>query len=105
MTFEIIAGIVLLIINIPFGWFGMLWLGYYGKKTGKKIYYFLSAAVYVLSWVMMAAGFYLCGKEYAGVIMQYIKHYIYPAVILITAVFAIILIMRKRNKNNKEEIK
>jgi hypothetical protein len=44
----------------------MLWLGYYGKKTGKKIYYFLSAAVYVLSWVMMAAGFYLCGKEYAA---------------------------------------
>ncbi|MFA7073616.1 MAG: hypothetical protein WC234_00340 [Endomicrobiaceae bacterium] len=99
MTFEMIAGIVLLVINIPLGWFGMVWLGYYGKKTGKKIYYFLSAAVYVLSWIMMAGGFYLCGKDYASYIICNVKHYVYPLVILLIAVFIIVIAVQK----NKEK--
>lgn len=103
MTFEMTAGIVLLVINIPLGWFGMVWLGYYGKKTGKKIYYFLSAAVYALSWIMMAGGFYLCGKDYANYILCNVKRYVYPLVILLIIAFAVMIAVQKIKKKNKEK--
>jgi hypothetical protein len=94
MTIEMIVGIILLAVNIPLGWFGLLWLSYYAKKTGKKIYYVLSIVVYVISWLMLVAGFYLCGKDYGSFI---IKKYIYPVVIIFVIVFVLIFLM-KRNK-------
>jgi hypothetical protein len=101
MTLEMIVGIILIAINVPLGWFGMLWLGYYGKKTGKKIYYILSVTVYVFSWLLLAAGFYLCGKDYASFIIdKYIKTYMYPVVILSLVAFILIFLIKKR-RNKK----
>ena len=42
MSIEVIIGIILILINVPFGWGGALICGYYGQKTGKKFFYVLS---------------------------------------------------------------
>ena len=60
MTIDVIVGIILILINVPVGWGGALVCGYYGQKTGKKIFYVLSAIVYALSWVMLSLGVFLC---------------------------------------------
>lgn len=98
MTLEVVIGIILIAINVPFGWFGMLWLGYYGKKTGKKIFYFLSGLVYVLSWIMLSLGVFLCGKPYAKYIIDnYVVKYICPIVfILFFAAVIFLFIYRKK---------
>lgn len=105
MTIEVITGIILIAINVPFGWFGMLWLGYYGKKTGKKIFYVLSVVVYALSWVMLALGVFLCGKSYAKyVIDNYVVKYICPIVfVCFFAAVILLFVYRKKifTKDNK----
>lgn len=105
MTLEVIIGIILIVINVPFGWGGALVCGYYGQKTGKKFFYVMSAVVYALSWVMLALGVVLCGKPYAKYIIDnYVIKYIYPLVFVsIFVAVILIFIYRKKifKKNNK----
>ena len=98
MTIEQIIGIVLILINVPFGWGGALLCGYYGQKTGKKFFYVLSVAVYILSWVMLAVGVLLCGKPYAEYIIEnYVAKYIVPTVfVTLVIVIAILFVYRKK---------
>ncbi len=93
-TAEVIIGIILIAINIPVGWLGAALFGYYGQKTGKKIFYLLSVAVYALSWAILALGVYLCGKDYAKYIMDnYVVKYIVPTVIFVLVAAAVLLIV------------
>lgn len=98
MTLEVIIGTILIAINVPFGWGGALLFGYYGQKTGKKFFYIMSVAVYVLSWVMLFAGILLCGKTYAKhIIDNYVVKYIYPIVfVILVFVVVFLFIYRKR---------
>ena len=98
MTLEVIIGIILILINVPFGWGGALICGYYGQKTGKKIFYLLSVIVYALSWVMLSLGVLLCGKRYAEYIIEnYVAKYIVPIVIVcVIVVLIFIFIYRKK---------
>ena len=98
MTLEVIIGIILILINVPFGWGGALICGYYGQKTGKKVFYLLSVIVYALSWVMLSLGVLLCGKRYAEYIIEnYVAKYIVPIVIVcVIVVLIFIFIYRKK---------
>lgn len=102
-TTEVIIGIILIAINVPVGWLGAALFGYYGQKTGKKIFYWLSALIYILSWGILALGVYLCGKDYAGYIIDnYVVKYIVPIVIAILVIVAVLLIVyRKKIFTNK----
>jgi len=106
MTAELIIGIILILINVPFGLGGAFICGYYGKKTGKKFFYFLSVVVYAFSWGMLAAGVWLCGRPYAEYIIEnYVKKYIVPTVI-VSLIFAIIFLFvyrKKIFKNHKND--
>lgn len=105
MTLEIIIGIILIILNVPFGWGGALICGYYGQKTGKKFFYVMSVIIYALSWVMLSVGVLLCGKPYAKYIIDnYVVKYIYPIVFVSLGITIILIfIYRKKifKKNNK----
>ncbi len=107
MTLEVIIGIVLILINVPFGWGGALVCGYYGQKTGKKFFYVLSVLVYALSWVVLSVGILLCGKPYAKYIIEnYVAKYIVPIVIICIVVSVILIFVYrkkifKKYKNNK----
>ena len=99
-----LLGITLLVLNVPFGWFGAAICAYYGKKYNKKFYYFLSVFVYALSWLMLAAGIYLCGKDYAKTIFEnYISKYIYPVTIACLVILGIIFVIRKIKNRVKDE--
>ncbi|WP_413853517.1 hypothetical protein [Candidatus Ruminimicrobium bovinum] len=99
MSQKLIIGIILLILNVPFGWFGAGICVYYGKKYNKKFYYFLSAIIYGLSWVMLFTGIYLCGKDYAEIIFDnYVSKYIYPIMIICLIVFVTVYIVKKIRK-------
>ncbi len=90
---EVVIGIILIAINVPVGWLGAAICGYYGQKTGKMFFYFLSVSVYILSWGILALGVYLCGKEYGQYIIDnYVVKYIVPMVTAILVV-AVILLM------------
>ena len=103
MSHKMIIGIILLILNVPFGWFGAAICAYYGKKYNKKIYYFLSLRIYAISWVMLFVGLYLCGKDYAKTIFEnYVSKYIYPISIACIAVFVIFYVIKKIKKRNNE---
>ncbi len=107
MTLEVIIGIILILINVPFGWGGALICGYYGQKTGKKFFYVLSAVIYILSWIMLSVGVLLCGKPYAEyIIKNYVTKYIVPAVFVTLAVVIVFLFVYrkkifKKYKNEK----
>ena len=107
MTLEQIIGIILILINVPFGWGGALIYGYCGQKTGKKFFYVLSVVVYILSWVMLSVGVLLCGKPYAEyIIKNYVAKYIVPVVFVTLAVVIVILFVYrkkifKKYKNEK----
>ena len=101
-TTEVIIGIILIAINVPVGWLGAALFGYYGQKTGRKIFYFLSVITYALSWGILALGVYLCGKDYAEyIINNYVVKYIVPliAVILLAAIVLMIIYRKKIFKN------
>lgn len=98
MTPEQIIGIILILINVPFGWGGALICGYYGQKTGKKFFYVLSVIIYILSWGMLGAGILLCGKPYAEYIIEnYVAKYIVP-VVFVTLVIVILFLFIYRKK-------
>lgn len=101
MSQKMIVGIILLILNVPFGWFGAGICAYYGKKYNKKFYYFLSVFIYALSWAMLFTGIYLCGKDYAKTIFdKYVSVYIYPitiiCVLIVVAVYAVKKLKEKK---------
>lgn len=107
MTPETIIGIILIVINIPVGWGGVLFCGYYGQKTGKKIFYILSGIIYALSWGMLSLGIFLCGKQYAKYIIEnYVAKYIVPTVIVCICIILVLVIVyrkkifKKYKKNN-----
>jgi len=103
MSQKMIVGIILLVLNVPFGWIGAAICAYYGKKYNKKIYYFLSVFVYALSWLMLAAGIYLCGKDYAKIFFEnYVSKYIYPVTIACLIIFGIIFVIKKIKKETKK---
>lgn len=105
MSIEVIIGIILILINVPFGWGGALICGYYGQRTGKKFFYVLSVLVYALSWVMLSVGVFLCGKPYAKhIIDNYVAKFIAPAVffIVIAAIVVIFIYREKIFKKKKQ---
>ncbi len=98
-----LAGIILIIINVPLGWAGLFLFGYYGKKTGKKIYYVLSVATYVISWIMAAVGVYLCEEKYAKYIFaNYIIKFIYPVMFIIIIVLIALYFYKKKYISQKQ---
>ncbi len=98
LTPEVITGIILIVLNVPFGWGGAFLCGYLGQKTKKKYFYVLSVFIYILSWGMLAAGIYLCGKQYARyVIDNYVVKYIVPTVVIVlAAAFVCMIVYRKK---------
>ena len=105
MSIEVIIGIILILINVPFGWGGALICGYYGQKTGKKFFYVLSVLVYALSWVMLSVGVFLCGKPYAKYIIDnYVAKFIAPAVfVIVIAAIALIFVYREKIFKKKKQ--
>ena len=105
MSIEVIIGIILILINVPFGWGGALICGYYGQKTGKKFFYVLSVLVYALSWAMLSVGVFLCGKPYAKYIIDnYVAKFIAPAVFFIViAAIAVIFVSREKIFKKKKQ--
>ena len=105
MSIEVIIGIILILINVPFGWGGALICGYYGQKTGKKFFYVLSVLVYALSWVMLSVGVFLCGKPYAKYIIDnYVAKFIAPAVfVIVIAAIAVIFVYREKIFKKKKQ--
>ncbi len=105
MSIEVIIGIILILINVPFGWGGALICGYYGQKTGKKFFYVLSVLVYALSWVMLSVGVFLCGKPYAKYIIDnYVAKFIAPVVFfMVIAAIVVIFIYREKIFKKKKQ--
>lgn len=106
-TTEVIIGIILIAINVPVGWLGAALFGYYGQKTGKKIFYYLSALTYAASWGILALGVYLCGKDYAEFIIEnYVVKYIVPtvAVVLLAGIILIIICRKKIFKDKGKSV-
>jgi hypothetical protein len=94
---EMIIGIILLIINIPLGWIGLVWFAGRAKKSGKKVFYFIGLGIYGLSWGLMALGIFLCGKDFA---YDFIARYRIPTIvgtlILLIILFAFWRVKRKK---------
>lgn len=104
MSIEVIIGIILILINVPFGWGGALICGYYGQKTGKKIFYVFSVLIYALSWVMLSVGVFLCGKPYAKYIIDnYVTKFIAPIVFFIVIVVIVIIFVYREKIFKKKK--
>jgi hypothetical protein len=96
MTLRIIIGIILLLINVPVGWLGLTYFICYGKKTGKKIYYWVAFFVYAVSWGLLGLGVYLCGEKYSKIVLNDpIIKYVFP-VILIGIIIYIVYNFKKK---------
>jgi hypothetical protein len=99
MTLGVIIGIILLFINIPFGLGGFIYFAYIGRKNNKKIYYYIAFITYLVSWLMLFTGIYLCGKTYSKFIIEnYIVRYIYVVIPVVLLIFTVLYAFRKKIK-------
>ena len=58
-----LVGLVLVALNVPFGWGGALVCIFMGARLGQPAWYHLAALCYLLSWLMLAAGIALAGPR------------------------------------------
>ncbi|MDD3064695.1 MAG: hypothetical protein PHI20_05205 [Endomicrobiaceae bacterium] len=97
MTPDVIIGIILLFINVPFGLGGFIYFVYIGRKYKNKIYYYIAFLTYLISWVMLFAGVFLCGETYSKFIIEkYVVKYTYLIIALILTILAFIYFFRKQ---------
>ena len=84
---SVLIGLFLIIINFPLGWIGLAFFIHLAKVRRKKSYYFIGAGLYLLSWVALFAGAFLCGEYYdREMFVKYRKYMIEGTVIIIIAV-------------------
>lgn len=97
MTLEVIIGIMLLFINVPFGLGGFIYFVYIARKNKKKIYYYVAFFTYFISWLMLFLGVYLCGEKYSKFIIEkYVVKYTYLIIAIVLSAFIMIYVFRKK---------
>jgi small-conductance mechanosensitive channel len=101
MSMSVILGIVLIFVNVPLGWIGLVWFAGHAKKTGRKLFYFVGIGIYGLSWALLALGIFLCGKDLAT---ELLEKYQTPTIVF-TGLFlvAIAFIMYKKHRKSKKK--
>jgi len=102
---RFIAGMVLLIINVPVGLLGLGFGAFMAKKTGKTIYYPIGTGIYILSWLMLGAGVWLAGEKGLALVKAFgAQHpwvkFVAPLVVTGIIIYALIARLRKRSKKN-----
>lgn len=103
---SLLIGAILILINFPLGWIGLVWFAHLAKTTGKKVFYYLGGAFYLVSWVVMLTGIFFCGKEYAA---EVFRRYHTPIIaVTILTIISIIIFSRyfakKDSKINKKPV-
>ena len=68
---RFVLGIVLLFINQPIGWGGMLLFNYLAVKYHKPIFSILGFVIYGITWGMLFLGGYLAGKEGISLVKKF----------------------------------
>ena len=97
MTLDVIIGIILLFINVPFGLGGFIYFVYIARKNKQKIYYYVAFITYLVSWLMLFLGVYLCGEKYSKFIIEtYVVKYTYALIAIILSAFIVIYVFRKK---------
>jgi len=97
MTLDVIIGIILLFINVPFGLGGFVYFVYIARKNKKKIYYYIAFITYLISWLMLFLGIYLCGEKYSKFIIEkYVVKYTYLIIAIVLLAFIMIYVFRKK---------
>ncbi|MCL2485530.1 MAG: hypothetical protein FWF00_02420 [Endomicrobia bacterium] len=101
---QVIIGIILIIVNFPLGWIGLVWFIHLAKAKCKKRYYIIGAGIYLLSWVALFLGMWLCGEHYARELFaKYRILIIEGTVIAIIAIaFTARRLIKKASKINKK---
>ena len=102
---RFLIGMILLIINVPVGLLGLGFGAFMAKKTGKTVYYPIGTGIYVLSWVMLAAGVWLAGEKGLAVLKAFSAAYpwvkfVAPVIISAIIIYAIINRLRKRSRKD-----
>jgi uncharacterized membrane protein AbrB (regulator of aidB expression) len=101
MSASVIFGIVLIFINVPLGWIGIVWFASLAKKTGRKVFYFVGIGIYGLSWGLLALGVYICGKDLATELLTKYR----PHTIVFTGLLLVVIafIMYKKHRKSKQK--
>jgi hypothetical protein len=60
---RFIIGCILLVVNQPIGWGGMVFFNSIALKYHKTIYSYLGFGIYGLSWAMLGLGGFLAGQQ------------------------------------------
>ncbi|MBD3288423.1 hypothetical protein GF337_06425 [candidate division KSB1 bacterium] len=60
---KFLAGILLIILNYPVGFIGVVLSGTVAVKTHNSVYYAYGAGLYGISWFMFGLGAFLSGPE------------------------------------------
>ncbi|MCL2335713.1 MAG: hypothetical protein FWC57_06585 [Endomicrobia bacterium] len=97
---TLLFGIILILINFPVGWIGLVWFAHLAKRSGRKIFYFVGLAIYVVSWILMLAGVLFCGKAYADAVFH--KYYVIIIAITLASIVSLIFMQRYFAKKNSK---
>ncbi len=60
---KFIIGCILLVINQPIGWGGMVFFNSIAFKYHNSTYSYIGFAIYGLSWAMLGLGVFLAGPQ------------------------------------------
>jgi hypothetical protein len=60
---RFLVGLILLVINQPFGWGAMVVCAVVAARTNKTIFYLIGLGAYAFSWALLGLGLVLAGPE------------------------------------------
>jgi|GEM_PF-2533995 len=63
VSIRFLLGVILLVINQPFGWGALVVFALWAVKTQKAVFYLIGVAAYALSWGLLGLGVLLAGPE------------------------------------------
>jgi uncharacterized membrane protein AbrB (regulator of aidB expression) len=101
---SLLTGSFLIIINFPVGWIGLAWFAYMAKIKDNARFFYIGACFYVLSWVLLLFGIFLCGKDYAkSIFLKYHTPVIAITVFIIVSIVVFSLYFSKKHSKINEK--
>lgn len=98
---KFITGIILILTNQIVAWGGIIICAFLSKEKTRKTFIATGISLYIISWIMLALGIVLTGREGLELAKQWLGWETIPVAIVISGTVIYLIQKRKKNKNDK----
>ena len=106
-NFSFVLGMMLIALNPLVGYGGIILSAFLFKKSKKKIFIYLGAGAYILSWGMLVAGTMLAGPKSLKIARTFVKENLIFTLVVAAVILVVWIVhryhVRKGNGKNKDQ--